>query len=340
MRKFLCTMILVLAAFFSAGAQSFDSDLKALYGTVAPDFTASYGDYIQYLPGITPFALKACGLESASSWSRMFVSAGFGAVLTFGVTEAVKLGVARMRPDGTTANSFPSGHSATAYLGATWLQVEYGDRYPWIGACGYTVAAATALQRVLANRHWTTDTFAGAVVGVLCAELGYRIGDLVLKGKGINFGREEYCYDPLGLKYWSVDYFYGWKTSSRGNGALCGLQAGIPLRPGLCAALRFTAQSWLFGNDSEHSIYGTVGAGAAKTWPLAPHWEAAASVLAGCAFGNSGNPGGGGAVFDLSAGGSVAWVINNSCKVRALVEYEQLGSAATLTLGAGAGLYF
>ena len=40
-------------------------------------------------------------------------------------------------------------------------------------------------MRVLNNRHWISDVMSGAGIGILSTELGYAIGDLLFKGKGL-----------------------------------------------------------------------------------------------------------------------------------------------------------
>ena len=91
-----------------------------------------------------------------------------------------------MRPDGSQANSWPSGHTATAFVGATLLHKEYGlTRSPWFSVAGYGVATATGVMRVLNNRHWVSDVMSGAGIGIMSTELGYAIGDLLFKGKGL-----------------------------------------------------------------------------------------------------------------------------------------------------------
>ena len=88
-----------------------------------------------------------------------------------------------MRPDGTDNHSFPSGHTAVAFCGATTLMHEYRKVSPWIGVAGYAVATTVAVDRVRRNRHHWGDVVAGAAIGVASAEAGYWIGDIIL-GKG------------------------------------------------------------------------------------------------------------------------------------------------------------
>lgn len=182
---------------FGAHQDSFDYYMRELRYAVAPDFNYNYGDWIQYIPGAATWVLIACGVQSRSSWGQMAVSQAGGALLSWGTVMAGKFGLARMRPDGSRTNSFPSGHTATAFLTATWLQKEYGADMPWLGALGYGVASLTAQQRILRNKHWAEDTMAGAVLGVATAELGYWLGALIFKqGHDYNW-HQDFCYDPL-----------------------------------------------------------------------------------------------------------------------------------------------
>lgn len=77
------------------------------------------------------------------------------------------------RPDGSSRNSFPSGHTATAFVGAELLRREYWEVSPWIGVAGYAVAAGTGFFRMYNNRHWLTDVLSGAGIGILSVEAAY-----------------------------------------------------------------------------------------------------------------------------------------------------------------------
>lgn len=74
------------------------------------------------------------------------------------------------RPDSSARNSFPSGHTATAFTGAELIREEYGLG---IGIGAYTVAVGVAFLRLYNGRHWLNDVIAGAGVGILSARIGY-----------------------------------------------------------------------------------------------------------------------------------------------------------------------
>jgi len=143
-------------------------------------------DVLQYVPMASSFALKLVGVEGQSSWKRRLVNSATSFIINAGVVYTLKHTIHSTRPDGTDNHSFPSGHTATAFCGATTLHKEYGKVSPWISVAGYTVATITAIDRVRRNRHHWGDVLAGAAIGVLSAEAGCRIGDLITKEKDKN----------------------------------------------------------------------------------------------------------------------------------------------------------
>lgn len=78
-------------------------------------------------------------------------------------------------------NSFPSGHTATAFMGAEFLRKEYWDVSPWIGVAGYAVAAGTGFFRMYNNRHWLTDVLTGAGIGILSTQAAYWLYPTITK---------------------------------------------------------------------------------------------------------------------------------------------------------------
>lgn len=128
-------------------------------------------DYLQWAPLPALYLLKVCGVPARDSYLRMSALAA-EAYATMGL---LSLGGKYLcgvpRPNGRSNNSFPSGHSATAFCGAELLRLEYKDSAPIVGWLGYTAAIATGAMRVYNNRHWTADVLAGAGVGILSAQV-------------------------------------------------------------------------------------------------------------------------------------------------------------------------
>ena len=150
------------------------------------DFKTGIDDYLQFFGPTATVGLKLAGYEGRSDWPRLLASAGLSYAIMAGFVNGIKYTAKEMRPDGSTANSWPSGHTATAFVGASLLHKEYGlTRSPWFSVAGYGMATATGVMRVLNNRHWISDVMSGAGIGILSTELGYAIGDLLFKEKGL-----------------------------------------------------------------------------------------------------------------------------------------------------------
>lgn len=82
--------------------------------------------------------------------------------LAMGTTFLIKPAINRRRPDGGSW-SFPSGHSASAFAGAAFLDRRYGLAY---GIPAYFVAATVGYSRVVAKRHYFSDVLGGAAIGI------------------------------------------------------------------------------------------------------------------------------------------------------------------------------
>ena len=150
------------------------------------EFKTGIDDYTQYFGPAMTLGLKIGGIEGRSDWGRLLASAAmsYGAMAI--LVNSIKYTAKEMRPDGSTRNSWPSGHTATSFVGATILHKEYGlTRSPWYSIAGYGVATATGVMRVLNNRHWVSDVLSGAGIGIMSTELAYALSDVLFKEKGL-----------------------------------------------------------------------------------------------------------------------------------------------------------
>ena len=138
------------------------------------DFKTGIDDYTQFFGPAMVVGLKLGGYEGRSDWPRLLASAAASYAIMAGLVNGIKYTAKEMRPDGSTANSWPSGHTATSFVGATLLHKEYGlTRSPWWSVAGYGVATATGVMRVLNG------------IGIMSTEVGYALCDLLFKGKGL-----------------------------------------------------------------------------------------------------------------------------------------------------------
>ena len=160
------------------------------------NFHSEIDNYTQFSGIALTAGLKMAGVEGRSSWPRLFASSLTSYAIMAAFVNSIKYTASEMRPDGSTRNSWPSGHTATAFAGATILHKEYGlTRSPWYSIAGYTVATATGVMRVLNNRHWISDVLSGAGIGILSTELAYGICDLLFKQRGLLMNDLSYYSD-------------------------------------------------------------------------------------------------------------------------------------------------
>ena len=150
------------------------------------NFHTEIDNYTQFAGIGLTVGLKLAGVEGRSSWPRLAASSLASYAVMAAFVNGIKYTARELRPDDSTNNSWPSGHTATAFVGATILHKEYGlTRSPWYSIAGYSVATATGVMRVLNNRHWISDVLSGAGIGILSTELAYGICDLLFKEKGL-----------------------------------------------------------------------------------------------------------------------------------------------------------
>ena len=182
------------------------------------NFKTGIDDYTQYFGPAMTVGLKLGGYEGRSDWGRLLASAAMSYGIMAGLVNGIKYTASEMRPDGSSANSWPSGHTATSFVGATMLHKEYGlTRSPWFSVAGYGVATATGVMRILNNRHWISDVLSGAGIGIMSTELGYALSDIIFKGKGLlRNDLDAFSENPsffaisMGMSFGSKDIGFTW----------------------------------------------------------------------------------------------------------------------------------
>jgi len=71
-------------------------------------------------------------------------------------------------------NSFPSGHTSTAFAIATVFANEY-EKTPYIKPISYGLATLTGLSRINDEKHWASDVFIGAALGYFTSKTLLRL---------------------------------------------------------------------------------------------------------------------------------------------------------------------
>ena len=136
-------------------------------------FRTRVDDFMAGAPSITVVGLSLAGISGRHGLRDQVLIGTLSYGLMISTVSSLKAITRTQRPDLTTYNSFPSAHTATAFMGAELLHQEYKHRSPWYSVGGYTVASATGVLRMLNDRHWLSDVFVGAGIGMLSTKVVY-----------------------------------------------------------------------------------------------------------------------------------------------------------------------
>lgn len=167
-----------------------DSAVRELASRQDPDDTellsalgTHLGDGRLYLPALG-LAYGAAAIGRAPKVQEHVLHMA-GGVLASGVaTMALKSAVGRARPSNSeperchrftrddACQSFPSGHTSSAFSLAAALTEEIRSPVVWVGA--YSAAALVGWSRVRNDRHWLSDVVAGAALGELTSRTTIR----------------------------------------------------------------------------------------------------------------------------------------------------------------------
>lgn len=121
------------------------------------------GDVLQYALPWLALALVAFTGKADLAWDWLY-----GCLASVLIVHVLKVlsNYTRFgkRPNGGK-NSFPSGHTAGAFLGASFMLFAFG---PVVAAIPFVLAALTGLSRVLSKNHWWRDVIGGAALATAC----------------------------------------------------------------------------------------------------------------------------------------------------------------------------
>ncbi|MCL2319657.1 MAG: phosphatase PAP2 family protein [Treponema sp.] len=159
---------------------AFDRGLMTGYNKpidLASDFT-TYGLLV------LPVVSLAGNFRDAYAWLTYGIMYAESAFLVFGTSEVLKNSIPRYRPysyygdapagsDTDYYKSFPSRHTAFAFMSAGFVTATFFTEYPdskWkipLSAAAYTLAVGVGAGRIFSGNHFLSDVLAGAAIGSL-----------------------------------------------------------------------------------------------------------------------------------------------------------------------------
>ena len=135
-------------------------------------FTNHLDDYAQFAPFVAIYGFEVAGMKPRTDIKNRTAILIKGQILNLGLVYILKKSLKETRPDGT-AYSFPSGHTANAFAGATMLSIEYGEQHKWVPYVAYATATAVGVMRMANNKHYISDVLFGAGLGILSMKAAY-----------------------------------------------------------------------------------------------------------------------------------------------------------------------
>lgn len=155
------------------GVKRLNENIKEEVAMEHPHHKVSIDNYLQYAPALAVYGLNAAGIHGKHNFKDRSILYGMSMVISNATVFSIKKFSNVQRPDGSNDLSFPSGHTANAFVAAEFMRQEYKDVSPWYGVAGYAVAATTGYLRMYNNKHWFSDVVAGAGVGIASTKLAY-----------------------------------------------------------------------------------------------------------------------------------------------------------------------
>lgn len=153
--------------------KSVKSNIVSVRNEYLPGFRIYVDDYLQFAPIVAAYGMDLLGVPSKNDFINRSVILLKGELAMAGITTLIKYTPQYNRPDHSNRHSFPSGHTAQAFVAATFLSEEYKDRLPWIPYISYGVASSVGILRMANNKHYLSDVLAGAGIGILTMKVAY-----------------------------------------------------------------------------------------------------------------------------------------------------------------------
>jgi membrane-associated phospholipid phosphatase len=130
-------------------------------------------NYLLLSPYVEFGALLALKVKCNSDFINSVLLIVKSEALTLAIIEPMKYIAHEQRPDKSDYLSMPSGHTAEAFCAATIVYREYRHLSPWYGVAAYTLATTVGVFRMVNNKHWESDVFIGAGIGMASTNVVY-----------------------------------------------------------------------------------------------------------------------------------------------------------------------
>ncbi|GAB3723537.1 hypothetical protein GCM10027594_04530 [Hymenobacter agri] len=167
------TVLITYGAITAQGDAGVNRDARTFVQKQFRPVNTMIDNTVIFLPYVELGAVALAGVESRNDRINTLLIIAKGEAIMLASTFAVKYLAHETRPNGQDNLSFPSGHTAQAFLAASIVHTEFRDKSQWYGVGAYTIATSVAALRMINDKHWQSDVVAGAGFGILSAHLAY-----------------------------------------------------------------------------------------------------------------------------------------------------------------------
>ncbi|MBX9851341.1 MAG: phosphatase PAP2 family protein [Cytophagaceae bacterium] len=143
-------------------------DIQKTFG-----FRTKIDNYLIFAPYAELIALNLLKIKCRNDFINTGLLILKSELIMVAMVFPIKKLTAIQRPDSSDYLSFPSGHAAQAFVAASIIHKEFRYKSQWYGIGAYAIATSVGLFRMINNKHWESDVFAGAGVGILSAHIAY-----------------------------------------------------------------------------------------------------------------------------------------------------------------------
>ena len=164
----------VLAAMIPAG-YIYDKDIQERVGDRKVDSRTKWASSaLQFVAPAIPLTIGVIQWAEGDD-GRLLEVAAESLVAVVSLQQLLAWSVHRERPDRENHLSFPSGHTGWAFAATTLVVRQLHDpsdvSFHPLDALLYAPAVFTGWERIVRNRHWTSDVAVGAFLGVFLTNL-------------------------------------------------------------------------------------------------------------------------------------------------------------------------
>jgi hypothetical protein len=175
-KTFILPVSMIAAGYFAAKmdpALDVNEQIRQKIWTQSPHQLQHIDNYLQFVPAVAVYGLNIAGVKGKNNFLDRSMIYIMSSMISNAAVFSLKKVTHEQRPDYSDYYSFPSGHTAQAFVSAEFLYQEYKDVSPWYGVAGYAVATGVGVLRMYNNKHWLNDVVAGAGFGIASTRLSY-----------------------------------------------------------------------------------------------------------------------------------------------------------------------